>query len=153
MKKNHRYAFGQILLFCWRRLVKSFLVALLFFFSASSLITNIRTQTRARIYTTVLCVVRILFFFYVNKNLFFFYFFALFLSLFSPFVRVHEHTGNIYIWRRVEEEKKIRRERLVGSALLAPIERTREFSRDDVNTTSSFILLMLLFLLIQDITL
>jgi hypothetical protein len=40
----------------------------------------------------------------------------------------------------------------VDSALPASIEKEKECSRDDVNTASSFILWMLLFLLIQDIT-
>lgn len=146
-----RCAFWQILLFCWHLLVKTLLVAFLFFYSAASTITNIQTRTTAHIHDRSLCGSCT--FFYVNKKIF-----SLSLSLALLSVRTCALTHSQYICVEKSRRKKNRKtttwgQRLVRTTLLASLERTRECSRDDVNIASSFILLMLLFLLIQDITL
>jgi hypothetical protein len=140
------------------------MLALLFFLSLLHrtilLTSHFEQHKRAHIYiyTINLCVVRVRFF-YVNKTLFFCCF-SLILSFFLRFVRVCEHTymHSQHTYTRVEGKKTVRErqwgQRLAVSALSRVIEseRERENSWDDVNIPSSFVLLMLLFLLIHDIT-
>ena len=128
------------------------LLSLSLFSSSSSSTSNIGTQAAAYTYTTVLCVVRVRFFSYVNKREAFF--------LLVP-RRTHTYVvrgGHVFLYvrgEREEEKKKKEREedsRVDSPALLAPREIEKESSRNDVNTASSFSALLLLFLLIHDIT-